>query len=154
MFDNFVYMLFLTLVPWIELRGSIPYGIYAGFDPILVLFSCVLVNILLLFPVFLFLDYVFPLIRNWKIADIVVRRTRKKSQKYVEKWGFLGLAIVVGIPLPGTGAYTGALAAHLFGFERKKAFQAISLGVMMAGIIILFLSFYSRQILSGLLSLP
>lgn len=147
MLDAFLEMLLLTLVPWIELRGSIPYGIAHGLDPFIVFACCVTMNILLLLPLFVFLDHVFPLIQHWKLVDVIVKRTRRKSKKYVERWGFLGLVILVAIPLPGTGAYTGSLAAKLFGFKKAQAFEAISLGVAIAGVIVLLVSLFFREVL-------
>ncbi|MCD4739800.1 small multi-drug export protein [archaeon] len=148
--NAFLEMLALTLVPWIELRGSIPYGITQGFDPLLVFVSCVATNILIMIPTFAFLDHIFPLIKHWKIVDILVKRTQKKSEKYVEKWGFLGLAIMVAIPLPFTGAYTGALAAKLFGYKKRQALSAISVGVIVAGILVLTISLFFKELIQYL----
>jgi uncharacterized membrane protein len=60
----------------------------------------------------------------------------KKASKYVDKYGLLGLALFVGVPLPGTGAYSGALAAHLLGMEKKKAMIAVAIGITIAGILV------------------
>ena len=136
MFSEFLQLFFLTLVPWIELRGSIPYGIALGLNPILVLLFCIVVNILLLLPLFFFLDHLFPFIRHWAIIDKIVMRVQAKSEKYVDRWGFVGLALFVGVPLPGSGVYSGALAAYLLGIPKKKAFQAIVLGVAIAGVVV------------------
>ena len=118
MFSEFLQLFFLTLVPWIELRGSIPYGIALGLNPILVLLFCIVVNILLLLPLFFFLDHLFPFIRHWAIIDKIVMRVQTKSEKYVDRWGFVGLALFVGVPLPGSGVYSGALAAYLLGIPK------------------------------------
>ena len=61
---------------------------------------------------------------------------QKRAQPYMDKYGFWGLMIFVAIPLPGTGAYSGSLAALIFGMNKMKAFVSISLGVILAGIII------------------
>ena len=65
-----------------------------------------------------------------------IERVRRKAHPHILKYGYLGLTLFVAVPLPVTGAYTGTLAAWLFGMERKKAFLALSLGVVMAGIIV------------------
>lgn len=63
-------------------------------------------------------------------------RTRRKHSKKVERWGELALVIFVAIPLPGTGAWTGALIAFVFGIPLKRAFPLITLGVLIAGVIV------------------
>ena len=131
-----LYLILITFVPWIEVRGSIPYGLYEGIDPIAVFLICTLTNIALIPIVFFFLDYIFPYIRKWKIADIILRRTEKRTKKYVDRYGFLGLTLFVAIPLPGTGAYTGAIAAYIFSMKRMQAFQAITLGVIIAAVLV------------------
>lgn len=71
-----------------------------------------------------------------KLFDWLFERTRRKLNNQVAKYGYWALAIFVAIPLPATGAWTGALAAFVFGLPRKKSFLAILLGVCMAAIIV------------------
>ena len=66
---------------------------------------------------------------------IIQRVERKKG--VVERWGYVGLAAFVAIPLPGSGAWTGALLAHLLRLERRKAVVAITAGVLLASILVL-----------------
>jgi len=61
-----------------------------------------------------------------------VERVRKKAHPYVEKWGFLGLVVFVAIPLPGTGVWTGSLAAYIFGIEKRKAISALIIGGLLS----------------------
>ncbi|MCD6414256.1 MAG: small multi-drug export protein [Candidatus Diapherotrites archaeon] len=147
MIQELAYLVLITLVPWVELRGSIPYGISTGLNPFVVLIICVAANILLLFPTFLFLDHFFRFVRHWKIVGRVVNRVQKKAVRYVDRWGFLGLMVFVMIPWPGTGAYSGALAAYLLGVPRDKALKAISLGVVIAGVIVTFASIGFKALL-------
>lgn len=134
------YLIGITLLPGIELRGSIPIGIAYGFNPLWVFLLLTLVNIAIIVPLLLFLEWFFHLVEKINIVDFFVRRTRKKAGPYVKKYGVIGLALFVGVPLPGTGAYTGALAAHLLGLDKKRAFFAIAMGVLIAGSIVTLIS--------------
>ena len=64
-----------------------------------------------------------------------------KNKDKIEKYGYLGLILFVGIPLPGTGAWTGCLISSVLEMDRKKSFLAIMLGIIMASIIMMFLSY-------------
>jgi uncharacterized membrane protein len=130
----------LSIAPFSELRGGIPYGLANGYDPILVIVICILANILIVFPLFFFLDYVHKYLNRIKIYNkifnkVLVRARRKIEGKVGSSWEFVALFFVVAIPFPGTGAYTGTLASWAFKLDRKKSLLAISLGVVAAGII-------------------
>jgi len=141
MANPWLYLIFITLVPGIELRGSIPYGIFEGsLNPLNVFVVAVLTNILIIYPAFIFLDIVFDIAMRFSMAKRYIKKTQRKAKPYVDKYGVIGLAFFVAIPLPGTGAYSGALAAHLFGMKNKKAFIAISFGVLTAGILVFLIS--------------
>ncbi len=143
--NEILMLIILTLMPFLELRASIPYGIFStnlhwGW----VFMICVLVNIILA-PIvyYLFLELI-QLLRKIKMIDYcyhkTVVRTQKKVHKYIEKYGVLGLAVFIGIPLPGSGVYSGALAADLLGIEFKDFFKAAVIGVVVAGLIVLLVS--------------
>jgi uncharacterized membrane protein len=139
----------LTLVPGIELRGGLPLALHSVFNDgaliiSLVFLVIVLINIIIIFVFFFFLDYFHQYFLNIqiykKIFDKNILRIQKKVRKIEGKTGialFIALAFVVAIPLPGTGAYTGTLIAWLLKLERNKSIVSISLGVFVAGIIIL-----------------
>jgi uncharacterized membrane protein len=134
---NWLYLLFITFVPGIELRGSIPLGILQfKFNPLKVFFILTLVNVLIIPIVFIFWDFALFLARKIKFIDNYLRKLDKRSRRVIEKYGFWGLTLFVAIPLPGTGAYTGAFIAEIFDMDKKKAFWAISLGVLVAGIVV------------------
>ncbi|MBN3037181.1 MAG: small multi-drug export protein [Candidatus Diapherotrites archaeon] len=137
---DLVQLMVLTCLPWLELRGSIPAGIAMGLDPFSVFVVCTGVNMLLVFPVFVFLDHVFPFVEHWRLSQWVLRGVRRKSHKLVQKYGPLGLALFVAVPLPGTGAYAGSLAAYVFGVDRRMAVNAVALGVLFAGVFVTLLS--------------
>jgi len=67
----------------------------------------------------------------------VVSRTRGRGRKYVERWGYLGLAVFVAVPIPGSGAWTGSLLAHILGLQWGKSMRSISAGVIIASLLII-----------------
>lgn len=133
----------MSMLPFTELRLSIPYAIAQNANPLTVFIVCVMANILVILPIFLFLDYAHSKLLRVKIytrlSEVVLRRIRPKSIKVKEKmalYGFPALMLFVAIPLPITGAYTGTIIAWLLGLDRKKSFIAVAAGVMIAGIIV------------------
>ncbi|TRZ89159.1 MAG: ligand-binding protein SH3 [Methanosarcinales archaeon] len=133
-------IIFVAALPVFELRGSIPLAIYTfGFDPLTAFFLSVVGNMIPVIPLLLFLEPVSNYLRRWRIGDIfftwLFERTHRKHSAEFEKYGSIGLAIFVGIPLPATGAWTGCAAAFIFGFKFKNAFLAIFAGVIIAGVI-------------------
>jgi uncharacterized membrane protein len=98
---------------------------------------CILANILLGVLVFFFLDKVIHLFlrvdKFSKIHHKIVERSQKKIKPYVEKYGPLGVALFIGVPLPGSGVYTGAVGAYALGLSFKKFMYANVLGVLIAG---------------------
>lgn len=139
--NNIIFWsIFLSILPIAELRGGIPYAIANDLNPLLTFFICVGANILVFPIVFFFLEFLHPLFLKIdlykRLFDKFIIKTRVKVGNKIEKYGFWGLMIFVMIPLPVTGAYTGSFAAWLFNIPKKKAFLAVSLGVIMAGIIV------------------
>lgn len=138
-------LIILTFLPFLELRASIPYGVFKTSISLLWVFViCVGVNILLAPLLYFFLDRVVHIFLRvgWidKCYQRIVIKTQKKVHPYVEKYGILGLAIFIGIPLPGSGVYSGALGAYLLGFKFKDFFKAAVIGVLIAGVIVLLIS--------------
>ena len=81
---------------------------------------------------------------KWKVTKKIVVWLEKKvenKREQIDKYGYLGLALFVGIPLPGTGAWTGSLLAVMLGMNKKKSFLFILIGVLMAAIIMSILSY-------------
>jgi uncharacterized membrane protein len=138
--NKLLFTAFLTLLPIAELRGGLPFALANGMHPLLAYGYCVLLNILVAPLVLLFLSTMHKLLYKWKtyakIFNRLIERSRKKVKAKVDKYGYLGLTIFVAIPLPITGAYTGALGAWVLGMDKKKSFLAISIGVCIAGIIV------------------
>jgi len=140
MLEVILISILLSLLPIAELRGGIPYAILKDIHPLVAYFVCCLSNILVYPIVLIFLEYFhkhFLKIKYYQyLFDKFVEKTRRKTQKKIEKWGFWGIMIFVMIPLPVTGAYTGSLAAWIFNINKRKSFFAVSLGVFIAGIIV------------------
>jgi uncharacterized membrane protein len=103
---------------------------------IAVVIICILANIVLGWLVFLVLGPAFTFIRKWgwfeRTCWPLLERTRHKIHPYVEKYGELGVAVFIGIPLPGSGVYTGAFGAYLLGLETRKFVVANVIGVLIA----------------------
>jgi len=137
----------LSLAPVSELRGGIAYGIASGINPFVAFFVCVLANLLISPLLFLFLST----LHNWlyrlgfykKAFDVYARHVWKKARKYEKRHEVLGysaLALFVAIPLPTTGAWTATLIAFLLGLNKKKSIAAISIGIVVAGIVVTLLT--------------
>ncbi|MBU0470111.1 MAG: small multi-drug export protein [Nanoarchaeota archaeon] len=140
-----IMLILLTFLPFLELRASIPYGIFnADLSVVTIFFICVVANIILAPLIYFFLNNFIHIFLKIKFIDKLyqktVIKTQKKVSKYVEKYGVLGLAIFIGIPLPGSGVYSGALGAYLLGFKFKDFFKAAVIGVIIAGIIVLLVT--------------
>ncbi|MAG21823.1 MAG: ligand-binding protein SH3 [Candidatus Diapherotrites archaeon] len=131
-------------MPWIELRASIPVGISMGLPWQLVFITAVATNAVLGPLVYFGLDKLLPFARKIDFVDYIYNRIIKKTQRkafpYVEKYGLLGIALFVAIPLPGSGSWSGALAAYLLGLSHRKFAIANLLGVLIAGAIVTALS--------------
>ena len=133
----------VSLLPIIELRGGIITGYLLGIDFLPTFFIAFLGNIVPIPFILFFIKIIFKFLKRTPLRKIVSWCERKAEEKNetIKKYAYLGLIIFVGIPLPGTGAWTGALIASTLNMDIKKTFLAISLGVLLAGIIISILSF-------------
>jgi len=130
----------VSFLPTIELRGSIPLGIALGFNPLLVTSISIITNILLIPVLFIFLNYFWKIVKNWKIVEFYVSKLRTRSKPYIEKYGNYGIFIFVVIPLPGSGVYTGSLVSWLFGMDIKDVFLPMVLAVLTSAVFIALLS--------------
>ena len=141
----------LAALPISELRLSIPLAIIEfNISPVTAFLLSVIGNMIPVVLLLLFLEPVSNFLRRWKIWDKfftwLFNRTYHKHNAKFEKYGSIGLAIFVGVPLPVTGAWTGCAAAFVFGFKFRNAFIAILAGVIMAGIIITVLTITGAKI--------
>ncbi|MBR6793819.1 MAG: small multi-drug export protein [Clostridia bacterium] len=133
------------MVPIIELRGALPIATAHGLDwqiaiPVAIIGNLIPIPFIIVFikRIFAWIRKVFPKLNSF--VDKLENRAKEKSD-IIEKGVFWGLFLFVAIPLPGTGAWTGALIAAMLDMKLKRAFPAIALGVVTAGIIVAFVSY-------------
>lgn len=126
----------VAMTPVLELRGAIPFGLALGLPVGLVYVVSVMGNMVPVPAIMLFIRTIFRWLyrRPWwrEKIDRIVKRAHLKG-RMVRKYRIPGLILLVAIPLPGTGAWTGALVATLFGIRMQIALPAILLGVLIAG---------------------
>lgn len=134
----------ISMIPLLELRGSIlVVGGFLGLPFVPTYITAVIGNMVPIPFILLFIESIF----NWmkskeklkKIPLKLEEKTMKRSSQ-IEKYGYFGLLLFVGIPLPGTGAWTGALLAVLMGLNKKKSLLYIFFGVLLAGLIMTILA--------------
>ncbi len=134
-----------SMVPVIELRGAIPIGVGSGLPYWVAVVVSIVGNLVPVPFIILFIRKIFELMRKWsKKLDGLVTRLEKRAEsksEVVQKYAFWGLFVLVAIPLPGTGAWTGALVAAMLDMRLKRAFPAIVLGVLGAAAIVTFVTF-------------
>lgn len=136
---------FISMVPVIELRGGLPYGIASGLDYPIALAAAVLGNMAPTPFIIIYIRRVFHWIRQrseWCNNKITaMERKAHLKGRIVRKYSIIGLCILVAIPLPGTGAWTGALVAAMLDIRLKRALPAIFLGVCIAATIMTAVTF-------------
>ena len=144
MLKKYLLCFLVSMVPLIELRGAIPIGVAGGL-PIPVSMLIAIIGNLVPIPVLiLFTRKVFDWLKTKGKIGVVVDKLEAKAHaksEIVHKYEWWGLCILVAIPLPGTGAWTGALVAAVLGMRLKKAMPAIFVGVLIAGIIVTMLTY-------------
>ena len=140
----------VAMVPVVELRGAIPFGVVRGLNIWTAIIASVLGNLVPVPFIILFIRRIFAWMRaHMPKLDGLVTRMEKKAEKNraaVEKYAFWGLAILVAIPLPGTGAWPGALVAAMMEMRLKRAFPAIVIGVVIAGVIVSVVTYGAQAI--------
>lgn len=160
-----IQIFLLAMTPLGELRVAIPMGLaFYNLNPVTVYFLSVLGNIFAVFLILVFLSSLSCRSLFERLFGWFVYRTRKKHynpeiSNRINKYGLWFLPLFVAIPLPGTGGWTAALIAFVFGMSFKKAFLLISLGVLLAGLIVLVLTkagitiekYFGWQILIGII---
>ena len=136
----FFSTILMAMVPVIELRGAIPFGVAAGISVKQALVCAIIGNLIPIPFILLFLRRVFVWMRKIStgfenlVEKLELRAKRKKG--IVDKYEIIGLIILVAIPLPGTGAWTGALVATVLDIRMRRALPAITIGVIIAGILV------------------
>jgi len=144
--DVLIITAILSFMPISELRGAIPFAIANNIQWYLAYPFAVILNALVAPVCWIFLATVHKLfygatpekgIRWYKnFFDRFIEKARNKLSAKVEKWGWLGIAVFVAIPLPITGAWTGTLGAWVLGISKRRTMAAVILGVIIAGVIV------------------
>ena len=145
---KYLFIFFISMVPLIELRGAIPFAVGMGLPLIQSYIFCIIGNMLPVPVIYFFARKVLEWGKDKKYIgrffSFCLEKGNKGGQKLLEKAGdkgtFLALLLFVGIPIPGTGAWTGTLAASILNMGFKKSVAAVMLGVLLAGIIMLVAS--------------
>ncbi len=143
MLSKYLLVFFISMVPLIELRGAIPIAMGMGLDSLPAYIVCVIGNMVPVPLIYFFARKVLVWGSNkkyiGKFFTFCLEKGEKAGQKLVAATGrgglFVALMLFVGIPLPGTGAWTGALGASFLNMGFKSTVASVSLGVIMAGII-------------------
>lgn len=134
----------ISMSPILELRGGLIASALLKLNPLLSYILCVVGNIIPIPFILIFISRILKWMRKSKkfkkIASWLDKKVEKNRTK-IEKYGYLGLVLFVAIPLPGTGAWTGCLVAGVLEMDRKKSFIATTLGVLIASIIMMIVSF-------------
>ena len=128
----------VSLFPILECRGGLIVAKLLGVNLLTALPICIIGNILPVPFILLLLNKIFQFFKrtkHHKLVDKIEAHAMKKSES-LSRGEFLGLLLFVGIPLPGTGAWTGSMIAALLGMDRKRSSEAIGLGVLLAAFII------------------
>ncbi|MDD6155282.1 MAG: small multi-drug export protein [Eubacteriales bacterium] len=132
--------LLISMFPVVELRGGIPFAIAAGFKPLEAMIICLIGNIIPVPFIMIFIKDIFKFLKKKspKLRGTIERYENKLHEKAakVRKYGPIGLMLFVAIPLPGTGAWTGAFIASLLEIRMKIAIPMIFLGLIIAGALI------------------
>ncbi len=139
-----VFIFLVSMVPLIELRGGLVIASLLKIPLIKANIICIIGNILPIPFILLFIKKLFEFMKKHNIFKGLIEKLEKRAMKKsdgVEKGEFIFLLLFVGIPLPGTGAWTGSLIASLLEKDIKKASVAIFLGILMAAIIMDIVSY-------------
>lgn len=143
-FGKFLTTMVISMLPIIELRVGLPYGILLGLQLPAALGAAIIGNMIPVPFIVYFIEEIFQWMKLHlpKLGGFVARMEAKADSKreMIDKYGAIGLIVLVAIPLPGTGAWTGSLVAALLGIKPKRAFPCIFVGVLIAAAIMTILT--------------
>lgn len=143
-FGKEILVFIISLMPILELRGGLIAAALLDLNPVTSYIISIIGNLLPVPFILWFINSMLEWMRNSKHFSKIANWLDEKVNKHksqIEKYGFWGLVLFVGIPLPGTGAWTGCLIAAVLNMNKKKAFFATCIGILMASIIMMVLSF-------------
>ena len=153
-----LYVFIISILPLIELRGAIPVGAALGLEWYFNLPLAIVGNLLPIPFILLFITKIFDWMAKFKIFRPIIEWLRKKADKHSSRvlgedaeindasrkmpiGIFIGLMMFVALPIPGTGAWSGALVAALFNLPKKQSMLAITIGVLICGVIMTLASY-------------
>lgn len=141
-----ILVFIISLMPILELRGGLIAAALLGLDPIPSYIISIIGNVLPVPFILLLITKILVWMKNskFKFFNKIANWLDEKVEKHkgqIEKFGYVGVVLFVGIPLPGTGAWTGSLIASVLNMDKKKTFLAVLVGIFMASIIMMLLSF-------------
>ena len=144
-----VFTRLVSMLPIIELRGGIPFGVALGLNPWAAFAASVVGNLLPLPFIVVYIRRIFLWMRRHMprlnaLVDKMEKKAHLKGRK-VTRYKYLGLMIFVAIPLPGTGGWTGALVAAFLNMPLRKAMPAMAGGVVIAGFLVTFLTYVVKM---------
>ena len=134
----------ISMIPILELRGGLLAASLLKVSAAKAIPICIIGNIIPIPFILLFIRQIFKQMKKTKIFHGMIERLEKRAMgksDQIKRYEFLGLLLFVGVPLPGTGAWTGSLIAALLGMKFKKAFPAVIVGICMATVIMWFISY-------------
>lgn len=145
-FGKELIVFIISLMPVLELRGGLIAASLLKLNPINAYIVSIVGNLLPIPFILMFLSKILDWMEKSKIKlfksiSVWLRKKADKNKPKIEKYGYLGLILFVGIPLPGTGAWTGSLVATALNLDRKKAFLCTIVGVLIASVIMMILSY-------------
>lgn len=145
MAGEFTLTVLVSMIPVVELRGGIPFGVAAGLPVWAAFIAAVIGNLIPVPFIIVYIRRIFQWMRRRmprlnSLVDKLERKAHLKGQK-VSKYKYLGLMLFVAIPLPGTGAWTGSLAAAFLDMPLRKAIPSVVVGVLIAGMAISILTY-------------
>lgn len=143
-FGKELIIFIISMLPILELRGGLIAATLLGLDGLSSFIICFIGNIIPIPFILWLITPIFNYLKKTKLFSGMVRKIENKAmskKEQIERLQYIGLMLFVGIPLPGTGAWTGCLIAALLNMDKKKAMLATILGVIMAGIIMMILSY-------------
>lgn len=143
-FSKELIVFIVSMLPVLELRAGLIASSLLKIPYLKAAIICIVGNILPVPLIIFFLNTIFSFMERWDLTAKIARFFKNMARKHkpaIDKYGFFGLVLFVGIPLPGTGAWTGALVSSVFHMDIKKSIFAILIGIIMAFIIMSILSY-------------
>ena len=141
-----ILVFIISFLPILELRGGLIAATLLNVEPVVAYIISIIGNVLPVPFILLFIKKIIEWMGKSKIKLFkktvnFLHKKVEKNKESIEKYGYVGLFLFVGVPLPGTGAWTGCLGAALLDMDRKKSFACVLCGIIMASVIMMIISY-------------